>query len=469
MNDPKIIAYLRRMLLFLVVLLTFEGMLRKMNILGTNVLIFFLKDVVILLMGIQVTRLKRSPPIDFIWGAYVTAILFFVPTIIMTAFHDPVLAIFGTRSYLLYPIAGITLFVAYENAPLEEIINFYRRLALLIIPTTFIAVYELYLPTTHWLNQAIGGGDEEAFSAGGHLRVSSTFSFVAQFCAFLNAEMFILLTALYRVTDLKFFWKWTYLMLIPCLVVSCYVTGSRSAVVGNMTVIVIASILSLLKFEARNALRMVMLIGSILLIILIAQYYFPDLFAAYSARESGKLVGVSNEIQNRILNSLFGWLNTVFSTPFFGSGIGMMSNGSDQISRYAASYRSRGIWTETDFATTLFEGGIYLIFVWYSFRYYIIAQTLKRFLSGTRGELAGAAAFSVAFVITTGVTGTLGIQPPIAIWWWLSIGTSALLWWKSMEASKGGNENPLSPTSSPRVEKKIRGRSAYAERLHGRK
>jgi len=465
MNDPKAIAHLRRMLLLLVVLLTFEGMLRKMNLFGTSVLIFFLKDAVVFLMGMQIMKAKRPPAIDFIWGAYITTILFFVPVIILTGFHDPILALFGARGYLLYPVAGIALFTAYADATIDEVIRFYRILALLIIPTTYFAIYEIYLPSTHWLNESIGGGAEDAFSAGGRLRVSSTFSFVAQFCAFLNAQMFILMAALYRFNDMKFFWKWLYLMLIPLLVISCYVTGSRSAVVGNTAIITIASIFSLLKFEARNALRMVMLIGGILLIITIAQYYFPDFFAAYSARESGKLVGVSNEIQTRVMNSLFSWVNTIFSTPFFGYGIGIMSNGSDQISGYASSYRSQGIWTETDFSTTLFEGGIYLIFVWYSFRYYIIVQIIKRFLSGTRGELAASAAFSVAFVITTGINGTLGIQPPIAIWWWLAVGTSALLWWKSTEATPVV-DNPHTSTSVP---KKIRGRSAYAERLHGRK
>ena len=464
MNDPKLISLLRRTLISLAIVLTFEGFLRKLNISGTNVLIFFIKDIVVLFLGIHVARAKRPPALDFFWGAYLTTCVLFMPVILSTMVHDPLLAAFGTKQYLLYPVVAAAVFIAYESSPIGDLIRFLRWLALLIIPTASVAIFQSYLPPTHWLNLSVGGEDLEGFSAAGHLRVSSTFSFVAQFCAFLNAEMFILILSMNGLKSLRFFWKCLYLTLIPLLLISCYITGSRGAVVGNIGIIMLACALSLAKFDARSALRVITIIGCVILTLVTTQYLFPDFFAAYSARESGSLLSISGENRQRVLSTLFDWTSEIFSTPLFGHGLGIMSNGSNMVSNYAASFRAE-IWTETDYATTLFEGGLYLVFVWYGFRYYIIYQTTRCFLLGVGGEWAAPAAFCQGFVILIGVTSTLAIQPPIAIWWWMAVGTSMVIWWKNVEPPKD-EENPTLPP--PPSEKKIRGRSTYAERLHGR-
>jgi hypothetical protein len=142
-----------------------------------------------------------------------------------------------------------------------------------------------------------------------------------------------------------------------------------------------------------------------------------------------------------------------------------MSNGSDTFSDYAAHLRLVAGWTETDFATTLFEGGLYLVVVWYGFRYYMIYQTTRRFLTDVHEGLSLPASFCQANVILLGFIATLGMQPPLAIWWWLAIGTSLLLWWKCVEPKR--NDQGLVITPSPPPPKKMRGRSVYAERLHG--
>jgi hypothetical protein len=62
----------------------------------------------------------------------------------------------------------------------------------MIIPTTLVAVLQNSLSSSHWINLSVGGESLEAFSAGGYLRVSSTFSFTAQYSWFLVAESFFL-------------------------------------------------------------------------------------------------------------------------------------------------------------------------------------------------------------------------------------------------------------------------------------
>jgi hypothetical protein len=466
-NDPKALRRLRWTILFLVVELTFEGLARKLNIADSSIAIFLLKDLIIAAMGIQVILLKRPPAIQFLWIGYLAAVVLFLPCIISTAAHDPILAIFGAKQYLLYPMVAFAVFLGFEDSPVQEIVRFFRWMALLIIPTTVIALIQLRLPASHWLNLSVDGGDLQGFSAAGHLRVSSTFSFVAQYCAFINAEVFIAMIALNNLKDVGWLRKLIFLSLVPLLIISSYVTGSRGAVLVNCVIVAIAAMLSLMKFQARSALRIIVIIGALLLTLTITQYVFPEAFAAYSEREQGQLIGASTEIQNRIADSLFNWTRSISTTPFFGYGLGIMSNGSEMVSNYAFTVRAYS-WTETDFATTLFEGGFYLMIVWYGFRFFVIYQTLRRFLAMRGDELALPGAFCVGFIAIIGFNGTLAIQPPIAIWWWLAVGTSTVIWWKSMETKKPDPKaSPTPPT--PPLRQKIKGQSAYAERLHLKK
>ncbi|MCE0497503.1 MAG: hypothetical protein LV481_06100 [Methylacidiphilales bacterium] len=456
---------LRRLLLTLVLVLTFEGLARKLQIPGTDIPIFLLKDAIVLIMGFYLLRMSRPPAIDFLWVAYLLLIVLFLPLIIITAIHDPILALFGAKEYLLYPLVGFAVFFAFYDTGINQIAHFFRWTSLLIIPTTIVALIQIHLPSTHWLNLSVGGADLASFSAAGKLRVSSTFSFVAQYGAFLNAEFFMLVIALNQMRDLKFFWKTIYLSLVPLFVIGNYITGSRGAVVGSFMIVVIAGALSLMKFQIRSTFRMAAIVLGLFFVVMTEQYLLPDEFAAYSGREQGHLIGVSSDIQHRVFGALFDWTGDVSSTPFFGYGLGIMSNGSPSFSTYAAHDRDLYGWTESDFASTLFEGGFYLVLVWYGFRYYVIFQTTQRLLADVHEDLSLPASFSQATVILLGIVATLGIQPPIAIWWWMSVGASLLLWWKCVEPKR--NDEGLIVAQPPPPEKKIRGRSAYAERLHG--
>jgi hypothetical protein len=439
-KDTKAVRLLRKTLITLVILLTFEGLLRKLEPNKIGIVIFLLKDVVILFMGLQlITRHRLNAAINFLSIGYLGLVLFLLPCIINTGSHDPLLAIFGAKEYLLYPIVALSVFVVFENASMTEVIRFCRLVAFLMIPAGLVAIVQTQLSPNNWLNLSVDGASLEDFSSAGHLRVSSTFSFVSQFCCFLNMQMFMVFLALHGYKNLKGLKKLVFLLPIPLLVISSYLTGSRGAVIGNSSVLVIAVILACLRFELGKIIRFVWIAGAIVVVVLVFQTMFPSLMATYTVREKGHAFGVSTEIWGRVYEAFFGWLDNVNQVPFFGNGLGIMSNGSDAISPYSRTFRLQG-WTETDIATTLFEGGPYLIFVWYAFRYYIIFATTRRFLFQTKKALFLPGAFCQAFIILVGMTGTLGIQPPIAIWWWLAVGLSVIMWWRSIHPMAGEEE-----------------------------
>ena len=463
-NDELYARRLRQLLAILVLVLTFEGVVRKAFPLELGVPLFLLKDALTVVMAFYVLRMKQPLALRFLWKAYIILMVLMAPLILMTGWHDLLLAIFGAKEYLLFPMVGFAVFLAFQNTKKETIVRFFRGWGLLLIPTMLIALLQQRLPNDHWLNMSVEGANLAAFSAGGELRVSSTFSFVAQYCAFLNAEMFMLMIALMGWQNLGILRKIIYFSLIPCLVLSCFITGSRSAVAGNISIILLALGLPLIKFRWRHAFEVILVCIVLYVLVLGINAYLPDTTAAYSQREQGQLVGISANIRERVFGTFFSVTRDPTLMTWMGNGLGIMSNGSDTFSPYAAQYRA-DLWTETDFASTLFEGGFYLALVWYGFRLYVIFATTRRFLQEVRDDYAIAGSFTQGFVIIIGTVGTLAIQPPVAIWWWMGVGTSLLFCWKCV----GPADSEIQVEAPPPPRKLPRGRSLYAEVLHSKK
>ena len=453
---------LRQLLFILIVVLTFEGIVRKATPPGYSTPLFLLKDGIVVVMAFYVLQMPPAPALTFLWNGYKILTILFVPLIIFTGWNDPLLAIFGAKQYLLFPMVGFATFLAFQNSKIEKILAFFRWIALLLVPTALLAFLQLRLPSDHWLNMSVSHESLEGFSAGGELRVSSTFSFVAQYCAFLNAQAFIFVIALQGWPKQNWFWKIASLSLIPLLVLSSFITGSRGAVAGNLAIFLLSLMLALIKLQFRTVVRIGAVMAGLYLMVHIVTHYFPETTAAYSARENGHLIGFSSEVRGRVLGSYFDVEPDPDLMTYFGNGLGVMSNGSSTFSPYAAEWRARK-WMETDFSSTLFEGGYYLAIIWYGFRLYVILVTTHRFLKDVSVAYTVPAAFTQAFVLLIGVLGTLAIQPPVAVWWWTGVGASLLFWWKCVGPSETDlklMDNPLPP------KKAVRGRSLYAEVLH---
>jgi hypothetical protein len=292
--------------------------------------------------------------------------------------------------------------------------------------TTGIAVAQNRLPSANWLNLSVAGDDLSAFSAGGYLRVSSTFPFVGQYCYYLNAMCYCLpvffhFNSIFRArTSIILI-----VILLGALIIGSFITGSRASVVGSAGILSAGGLLCVFFGGARGLIKVAALAVLGILLLGVIQARSPDYFAAYQARVDGSQeTSHAIEIEKRIEHGLLGWVDdaTLSFSGIFGNGLGVMSNGSDKLSGYAADWRRGGFWTETDQATTLFEGGSYLIFVWYGFRFWVIIHCFGLIFKIRHLESRVVACFAWGFVFIMGVTGTLAIQPPLAIWWWFAVG-----------------------------------------------
>jgi hypothetical protein len=66
-------------------------------------------------------------------------------------------------------------------------------------------------------------------------------------------------------------------------------------------------------------------------------------------------------------------------------------------------------WGETDLANTYFEGGLYLIIVWWGFRLAVAWKLIRMYWLCSQEAVLLPLAFILAYAVITAVFGTLGI------------------------------------------------------------
>jgi hypothetical protein len=426
-----------RILYALVITLVFEGLLRKI-LPPLSTPIFFLKDILCLTGLLIINRTTLFDITAKLHLRWIKLAFLFLPVLIFTAFKDPILLVFASKQYLLFVVTAILVTVSFPGYKEERFRKFMFLIIILLIPTTFVAVLQISLPATHWLNLSVGGDSLEGFAAAGFLRVGSTFSFTGQYSWFLNAESGFLWASFFMppTFNSKLYQSLKpliYFFLLSMLVVSAFITGGRTAVVGCSSVIALGFVFIGVKRPTwffPNGL-LIILLGIGILSVIRAEK--PQLFAAYDERSSG-YDGTSNneEIATRVLDGFTGWTKWFWKQDppavIFGNGLGVMSNGSQQISSYAADIRANGFWTEGDVPTTFWEGGLYLGVIWYGFRLSLVFLCYQLWRALKNNVFASAASMPFAYIIIHGLTAQLAIQPPLSIWFWLAVGIILFLY-----------------------------------------
>ena len=426
---PNTIYRKYRIILYtLVLVMVFEGIIRKIVPSSLGIAIFFLKDALCFVALYFVINAKISFSLSWLYSVWKILFISFIPLLLYTAFLDLPLGFFAAKQYLLYTTVALLVPMAFPPGTGESFKHFVALIALLIIPTLTISVLQNSLPASHWLNLSVGGESLAGFSAAGQLRVSSTFSFTGQYSWFLNAGcgFWVVMVFLFPSSIIK---QKTLISVVvgAALLISVFITGGRTSVLGSGACLFIGFVLSSLKLPSiirKGAVGFLILVSSLILFRTIK----PEYFAAYDERSSGKgNVSHSQEMQGRILGGFIDWTDWFWdqnmTSVLIGNGLGIMSNGSDKISAYASKIRTGGFWTEGDVATSAWEGGLYLLILWYTFRVAIILFCFKLWYSIKNNNYTIASSFLLANVIINGVTGNIGMQPPVAVWWWLSVGS----------------------------------------------
>jgi hypothetical protein len=425
-NNNNIEVQSRRVVYAIIAILVLEGVCRKLASGGLSIIIFFIKDLLCVMGLYYIVRSKLTAASKEIASKIKLLIMLLYPLLCYNLFLDPILFVWGAKIYLLYTVMAVLMPIAFPFDSKDKFKRFFEFILLLLVISVFTGLYQLTLPPSHWLNQDIQGESLEAFSAAGMLRISSTFSFTGQYSFFLTFASAIFFCNYFLTSSLKTSLlenKWIKLATGILLFLGCFSTGGRTAVYGLLVVVVLGFFLMLLKSTASTIKKSIIPIVVFILLIPVIKLYKPDAFLAFEARSSSE--SQNAEMLDRVFDPFSDAL--IFASDketvpmLFGSGLGVMTNGADKVSAYAKEIRAT-MWTESDFRTIVWEGGIYLIFAWYFFRLFIILWALKTWASIKDINNSLGAVFLVAYIILQGLTGTLTLQPPLAIYFWLCCG-----------------------------------------------
>jgi hypothetical protein len=412
-------AECRRLLYAIIGTLVLEGIIRKLVPGGVSIVIYFVKDFLCILGLYYIASSKLTDAPKQIANKIKVLIILLYPLLCYNLFIDPILFVWGGKLYLLYTVTAILMAMAFHGNSKDKFQIFMGFILLLLILAVFTGLLQLTLPASHWLNRSVEGESLEAFSAAGMLRISSTFSFTGQYSFFLTFASAVYFCNFFLISNLKnqlLNNRWIKMGIGLLLFIGCFSTGGKTAVLGLLSVMGLGFIFIGFKSPAFAFKRLIVPVLVFVFVFPLIQSLKPEYFAAYTERSGGN-GGSNNDIIERILSPF----SDLTDGSFFGNGLGVMTNGADKVSSYAAVIRS-SIWTESDFSTIVWEGGLYLVAAWYGFRLFVIFYSFKILFNMKDTNYYSAAAFLVAYILITGLTGTLTIQPPIAIYFWICFG-----------------------------------------------
>jgi hypothetical protein len=184
------------------VLLIFEGAIRKWLFPGSQDLVYFAKDVFFLgaYLGFlrDLPRLRyRPPPLPAFYGVLVLAAVLALLQVFNPALPNLLVGVFGFKAYFFY---APLLFVVPAAFPSDAALyRFLRRYALISIPVGLLAVSQFFSPATSVLNTYARTSEDvyiATFGSSTYVRVTATFSFITGYTAYLLATVILVLALL---------------------------------------------------------------------------------------------------------------------------------------------------------------------------------------------------------------------------------------------------------------------------------
>jgi hypothetical protein len=181
------------------VLMIFEGAIRKWIFPGAQDLIYFAKDV--LLLGVyggflrDRSRLRMRPlPQPLLYGLLALSVLLGLLQIFNPALPNLLVGLSGFKAYFFYvPLVFVVPAALPSDAALYR---FLRRYCLISIPVGLLAMAQFLSPASSMLNTYARTNEEAyiaTFGSSTHVRVTATFSFITGYSSYLLAMAILVL------------------------------------------------------------------------------------------------------------------------------------------------------------------------------------------------------------------------------------------------------------------------------------
>ncbi|WP_448562191.1 hypothetical protein [Trichothermofontia sp.] len=311
----------RRSLSVVMVLVIFEGVLRKWVLPQASDLLYFVKDLVLLGAYLRYFVFSRHEklPSPSAKSFLITFLGLSAAWCVFQAFNpklgSPIVGIFGLRGYFFY--VPLMWMVAHWFRSSAEFFNFLRWYLLLAIPVCLLGTLQFISPPSSWLNVYAGGIDPTAtFGQTGNVRITGTFPYISGYTSYLSF-CFAILVPLVTTQQPKFWQNLTYIEL-ALVVINALMTGSRGVILFQLIflslyllIAVLQSPKILMQYIWRFTLPIVILISLI-------QFRYRSALDAFAYRWSR----TSDHLVNRTLGDITGPLYYLPHVDIDGYGTG---------------------------------------------------------------------------------------------------------------------------------------------------
>jgi hypothetical protein len=447
---------IRRLIYLYLFLLMIEGALRKWIIPQFSNPLLLVRDPVVLAIYFLAWRARVFPRSTFILSLAIIGILSWIVSIFVLDPYVPMSRIllvtaYGFRAnFLLLPL--IFIFASVFDADDVRKIGWWILLGM--IPMSLLMALQFHSAPDSFINRTVGLGEGEQITAGGgKIRPPGTFSFISGSIHYVTgAAAFLLYVGLRRAT----YPSWLLLGAGCSVLLAIVVSGSRSLVVSVLLVVLSLAVVLLIRPDAVNRFgRSLFLLVVALLIISrlpIVQQGLTILASRFTESAEASETTITSGLIQRTLSGFTEGLGHLGHAPIFGFGLGVgTSGGAAFLMGHSTFLLSENEWTRIIFESGPILGLAFLF--WRTVLTIYLGFVSLRAL--TRAEILPLLLFSAGSLVI--LNGQLG-QPT-------SLGFAVVLNGLCLASVRPGKTTPVPITPPPA--QLIRGRSVYAEHLHG--
>ena len=433
-------------------LLLLEGALRKWILPGWSNPLLLIRDPVVILIYIFAVSAGVFPRNSFInWIVGLGLVSFVVSELFGSG--NLLVTLFGLRtSFLHLPL----IFLIPNVFSKQDLDKMAKWLLITSIPMCLLVLAQFRASPEAWINNGAGGGAGGQMEVGfGKIRPPGTFSFTAGLVTYLSmVAAFAIHPQMQKgAANLKLGTG-----ALAAVAVMVGVSGSRAAL-GSVTLLIVVVTVICLKKPAffGRGMKMVV-IGGAAYFVLSSWSEFQQGIEIHQSRIEGG-GGVKEGMVFRILGGFLEPFSAMLDAPFFGIGLGMGTNAASGF-LYGKVVFNLG---EGDWGRIVRESGPILGLAYIGFRISIVVHLAARAIDSLKRDhplplLLLASALPDVLIGQWGVPTLLG----------LAVFSAALCLASNNVAVPLAVLDPLkSEPELPAGARNVRGRSVYADQLHG--
>ncbi|HEV2095867.1 MAG TPA: hypothetical protein VGQ82_05135 [Chthoniobacterales bacterium] len=463
-DQSGIMSNLRRLIWLYMVLLLAEGALRKWIVPQFSNPLLIVRDPVVILIYILALRARVFPCGRFAISLGVIAVLSFLAGVLVLEPYIPwgvsaLVTGYGFRANFFHLPLIFVIGAVLDNEDVEKVGWW---MLLFMIPMGLLMVYQFKASPDAFINRTAGLGEAEQITAGsGKIRPPGSFSFASGPIYYVSgAAAFLLYGALTRFP----YKNWLLFGAGTAIVVAVAVSGSRGLVVSVIVVILTIGVIFLLRPQSVNqfgrTLVLVVIAGLIISHLPIFKEGAAVLSERFATAAEGTESTVAGGLIERTLSGFTEGFKLVGRVPFFGYGLGVGTNVGAQFLTGRAGF----LLAEGEWARVLLESGSLFGTAFLIWRILLAAHLGYLSLRALNaGQMLPILLFSAGFfVIANGPFGQ-----PTSLGFAVVFGGLCLAATRSKGNAKEISARPAKPSPGTHGDQRMRGRSVYADRLHG--